>query len=86
MKKSLFIILTFILMLVGCQEKSIPVVESSDVNDKAQMEQLKLENEQMKNQIAEMEKMKDEEREAQKQAQVEQWTNTVMGFLNRKSQ
>lgn len=62
--KRLVIILTLILMLCGCEEKSMPVMESSNVNDKAQIEQLKIENEQMKNQIAEMEKVNDEEREA----------------------
>ncbi len=30
--------------------------------------------------------VKDVQNDAQKQAQIEQWTNTVMGFLNRKAQ
>ena len=51
-------------MLFGCEEQSIPVEESSNVKDNAQFEQLKKENEQMKNQIAELEKLNNEEEEA----------------------
>ena len=64
MKRLSFLLFTLILMLSGCEKHSIPVGESSNVNNNDQMQQLKMENEQMQNQIAEIEKMKDEEREA----------------------
>ena len=63
MKKTLVIIFTLVLMLFGCEEKSMPVLESSNENDKPKIDQLKIENDQMKKQIAEMEKKNDEEKE-----------------------
>lgn len=63
MKKSLVIIFTLVLMLFGCEEKSMPVLESSNENDKPKIDQFKKENDQMKKQIAEMEKKNDEEKE-----------------------
>jgi hypothetical protein len=64
MKNPLILIFLLIFMLFGCEEQSIPVEESSNVKDNAQFEQLKKENEQMKNQIAELEKLNNEEEEA----------------------
>lgn len=64
MKRQKFIIFIFMLILFGCEEKSVPVLESSDVNNEAQIEQLEMVNEQLKNQIADLEKKIEEEKEA----------------------
>ena len=57
MKLQKFIILFSLLILFGCEDKSLPVSENGDVNNKAQIEQLK-------NQISEIEKKNGEEKEA----------------------
>ena len=64
MKIKKFFIFILVLFLFGCEEKSIPVLESSEVNNNAQIEQLEMVNEQLKNQISEMEKKNDKEKEA----------------------
>lgn len=64
MNKQKFIIFISFLFLFGCEDKSLPVSENSDVNNKGKIEQLEMENEQMKNQLADVEKKNGEEKEA----------------------
>ncbi|MCK1996648.1 hypothetical protein MPH47_05220 [Psychrobacillus psychrodurans] len=64
MKVQKFIILFSFLILLGCEDKSLPVSENGDANNKAQIEQLGMVNEQLKNQISDIEKKNAEEKEA----------------------
>ena len=64
MKKQKSIIFILFLFLFGCEDKSLPVSENSDINNKAKIEQLEMVNEQMKNQMSDIEKKNGEEKEA----------------------
>ena len=64
MKKQKFTIFILLLILFGCEDKSLPVSENSDVNNKAEIKQLEMVNEQLKNQISDVEKRNGEEKEA----------------------
>lgn len=66
MKVQKIVILFSFLILLGCEDKSLPVLENDDVNNKAQIEQLRVVNDQLKNQISEFEKKNVEEKEALK--------------------
>ncbi|MFJ5770100.1 hypothetical protein [Psychrobacillus sp. NPDC093180] len=64
MKRQMFIIIVFILILAGCKDPSSSVSENSDVNNITQIEKLEMTNEQKKKQISDMEKKNEEEKEA----------------------
>lgn len=64
MKRQMFIIIVFILILAGCKDPASSVSENSDVNNIAKIEMLEMTNEQMKKQISDMEKKNEEEKEA----------------------
>lgn len=54
MKRKGFIVFILVFILLGCDDKSVQVLENSNVFNNAQIERLEMENERMKNQLSEL--------------------------------